>query len=348
MNRRELGNQFIAGILLAGILIVWPLTTAWSTPVFIDDFEGNAMVGWSWTTGTTTQNYTAEASPHGLVLAPAGVGDTYSIAAGANWDGYRGHYIGFYLYSTDGLAGDTLDIIITEGDWDGTIGEELQPWDLTNDIVIDWTGWRYIMRRLPDGTTVNDFQATATSQEGGIANFDPVPGVAPQTHRGVISIQFQNNSAAHNLYIDEINISRSNPIATVVSTFPRDGTTLDRLLPTISAVFDANTDVAHLNTNIFITQQDLDLGDTDYYSIDGLVDYPNDVRDDGVSGLFATPNDTVSDAAGWGAYTGGGPFVVFIMPANSDGDFGQAEVITFSVSPPGTAVGVEYHREVTE
>lgn len=344
MNRRELGNQFMAGILLAGILIVWPLTTAWSTPVFIDDFEGNAMVGWSWTTGTTTQNYTAEASPHGLVLA--GVGDTYSIAAGANWDGYRGHYIGFYLYSTDGLAGDTLDIIITEGDWGGTIGEELQPWDLTNNIVIDWTGWRYIMRRLPDGTTVNDFQATATSQEGGIANFDPVHGVTPQTHRGVISIQFQNNSAANNLYIDEINISQSTPIANVISTFPQDGAILDRLPPTISAVFDINTETA--NSNIFVTQKDLNLGDTNYYSIDNLVDAPNDDRDDGANGLFATPNDTISDAAGWGAYTDGGPFVVFIMPANSAGDFGQAKVITFRVSPPGTAVGTVYHREVTE
>lgn len=341
-------------VIMLALIVLVPLKVQ-ASPQYIDDFDGigNNLSG-SWSIADTrTQNYTAEASSYGMELSPS---NTYTMIAGG-WSFYHdvvGDYLGFYLYCSDGSAAinDTLSIAIIEGDYDsGTKTDVYETWELTTAIDIDWTGWKYKMVHLP-----NDIELTgATGTGDGI--FTPVAPGGGDKSKGATSIQFTVNNGAMGSYyvIDEINICQCVTIAEVLLTFPQNGDSSFRVIPpTISAVCDINTDVTNSFSQLFLTQKDENLADLKHYSIDGLTSlhasYPGGglTANDGVSGLFATPDDKTSDAGGWGAYQEGASFVMFIRPANIDGDIGQAKIIAFSMNPPPLRLKTRYRRDLTE
>lgn len=359
-RRAEISAKALSILWLFVALLFGISSSAWAFR-WIDDFNIISRQGitededWDWT-GTLDSTHTADATDRAGRISPGTTSYTTETPTDGDW-GTTDNFIGLYIWGSGGL--ETLSIVITEEDPDNpTPPPPANPtnevWTLDTDPAtfgnqpqtVNWTGWKYKMYKLPDDFTPS----------GGNGTWDPVYMASnPPSNfeiRGAIQIDLIL-TGPNAVYIDEITLCNSGTkTGWVTLIFPTDDIsdtgidiTLDRLPPTISAVLGTSADVTNGNTNIYVIQEN-PFESSNSYPTEDLIVLPNDVRDDGDNGLFATPNDTT--AAGTGAYLPGGVFTVFIRPVDSDGNYGMAEVITFSVSSPGTAVGTEYHREVTE
>ncbi len=222
------------------------------------------------------------------------------------------------------------------------------------------------MRQLPTvGGGLNAF--TDTGESDGAAdnlwNPDIDTTTVGEEHAGfhTIAFEFKNTTGSDKtIYLDEVTVAEvvgdTGWVKRIDSDLPADtrwkviyptpdakdsgmDTTLSYLVPTISVTLDTGGYANLANSDMFVIEEG--------YPTDNLADDP--VRDDGSASLFVTPNDA-SDAGPSGKYAADSTIVVFIRPADAEGDFGMAEVITFNVdsSGVGTKVKTMYHSVRTD
>jgi len=343
---------------LIGFFLMWGLPLKlWATTYRVSDggdsphLDTTAIDGnWTLTGAVVVQNETAEGTANAIRIdAISPFNYTCTDVKGSDWSGYDLANLGMamYIYSNDSSGSDTLSIAITEeDDNDGAAPGVPQTWTLTTPISLNWTGWRYQWVKIPNGIQGYEFTASAPEPDGSQANFNPKPVAATPPNsgwaaKGVTTIQMtltNNSGKNNNIYVDRIVLSPG--LATVSQIFPTDdvqpdGKTtpdiiLDRAPYTISAVLSGADVTQALNRISIIHSND----STTLLNTNAATD------NDGVNGLFATPD---SPPLG-----GSQPYTVFIMPVDANGDTGEAEVITFKVSPPSKKVGTVYNRNVTQ
>lgn len=172
--------------------------------------------------------------------------------------------------------------------------------------------------------------------------------------RGVKKIELVNGSD-NAIYVDEITICEVvGENRWIGQIFPANDVDLDKidvildhLPPTISAVLRDRADVE--KSKIYVIEEDpTDQTPEEGFSADSLVDDLNNPGDPAnmvcfdkkSKTIFVTPNDTPWDNEEPDGISKGEYFVdpgtskvftVFVRPADTEGNFGQAEVVTFRV-----------------
>lgn len=254
---------------------------------------------------------------------------------GDDWeaDGYVGQYLGFYLYNAGG--DNTLTITITEHDNVGGV-EVAETWEAT--VSTSWTGWRYI--RIP----VNAIGFTKTGATGNDI-FDPSISLGPPIIRGVTEFRFSGNA---DLYIDEIIFSPSTDIwvQRIYPTMDESATSIDRALdfenlpPTFSAILQGILHTPDVTRSWIIIVNNNDA--------DNDLGTPTDNMDTNTQYWSSGNNYFLYASPDAGTLSNGNTYTMFIRPIDTDGNVGQCEVVTFTLSgtftPPSST---KYHRELT-
>ena len=326
----------------------------------INDFDGNDL---GWTAVNIDENdttHTAEATAQSGEMTISGgstVTGEYNDGVPADDDEadwgstYDGQYLSLYIWG-NGNSSETLQIQILEEDYDqtdNTLPVQEETWS-TDAAALGWTGWRYLMFKLPEGAVANDFTASGTNTDSTWnPSYAAAAVVAPLTPelRGVKSIKFIYTIPASgnaNIYIDEVVISAvTTDDGWVREIFPSNDNeadsidiTLSALPPTISAVLGISADLTHANNKIIVIEED---------PADSIPSVPtinlcsSNGDDDGIGGWLVTPDNA--------AYVAGSVYTVFIHPVNSSGEPGKCEVITFTTSSPSSTIENKYKRSLT-
>lgn len=298
--------------------------------LWINDFEGGVQdldANWSLTNITSSSTQTAEATGNsGYISAATGRYSTGTTTDG-NWGSgtYDGQYFSLYVYASN--TG-TLQIRLVEEDNVGASAVD-STWSTTAENL-NWTGWRYLMYKLPEGATENDF-----TRSGGDNDWNPDYSLGPPEIRGVKEINFVITGGA-DIYIDQIAISNvSTDVGWVREIFPSNDNndnstdiTLSALPPTISAVLGLSADSSSSRDNRIIMVNST-APTTNLCSGDGDTD--------GLGGWLVTHT---------GSFIDGNNYTVFIHPVNSSDEPGKCEVITFTTSAPSSTIENKYKRSL--
>ncbi len=334
--------------------------TAGSATVPTADATGNALAITAAASGVTIADYTDVTTNYAATdlsgFDGLDWGNDGSLRAPGTDENISAWYVGFYLYTNDvAITTNLLQIKVIEEDYDAGGSQRVADvFKLTNEIEMTWTGWRYVMKQLPAiGGGLNAFSDTLESHGSAdkLWNPDVVDNTvtAGQEHAGFYSfvLEFTNNNvgAAATIYIDEVTIGQvAGTTGWVKMIYPTADVedyavdkTLGRLPPTVSAVFDIIAD----GGNSDLTVCDMVVID-ESAPTDNLMG--GAAEDDGDLGLFATPNDTADP----GSYASDRTIVIFVRPADAQGDFGMAEVVTFTVEALGDDAKTYYHSVRTD